>query len=166
MRSLVVYDSVFGNTELIAQEIARVLPPEKETPLVRVSEFDPTLLSAVELLIVGSPTRKFRPTEAIDNFVKAMPARKLAGVKIAAFDTRFSLEDIRSSAVRFVVRIGGYAAKQIAEQLMKKGGELILPPEGFLVVGEQGPLKPGELERAGQWAREISSPAKPAVGSP
>jgi hypothetical protein len=31
----------------------------------------------------------------------------------------------------------------------------VVPPEGFLVSGEQGPLKAGELERAVSWAKQI-----------
>jgi hypothetical protein len=50
---------------------------------------------------------------------------------------------------------GGYAANTIASTLKKKGGQLLVPPEGFLVTGEQGPLKEGELERAARWAGQI-----------
>jgi hypothetical protein len=38
---------------------------------------------------------------------------------------------------------------------VKKGGELIAPPEGFFVQGTEGPLKEGELERASDWAKQI-----------
>jgi hypothetical protein len=74
---------------------------------------------------------------------------------VAAFDTRLSLSDIESSALRFIVKTGGYAAKLIADSLKKIGGDLIIPPEGFLVKGEEGPLKEGELERAADWAKQI-----------
>ena len=50
---------------------------------------------------------------------------------------------------------GGYAASTIITALKKKGGNLLALPEGFLVTGEQGPLKEGELERAVAWARQI-----------
>jgi len=30
-----------------------------------------------------------------------------------------------------------------------------MPPEGFLVTGEKGPLKEGELERAADWAKLV-----------
>jgi hypothetical protein len=57
---------------------------------------------------------------------------------------------------RFVVKLFGYAAKPIADRLKKKGGELTIPPEGFLVKGTEGPLKEGELERAADWAKSLS----------
>ena len=52
-------------------------------------------------------------------------------------------------------RVFGYAAKPISEKLRRKGGELIVAPEGFFVKDVEGPLKEGELERAEAWAREI-----------
>jgi hypothetical protein len=38
---------------------------------------------------------------------------------------------------------------------VKKGGELVFPPEGFLVKKSEGPLKDGELERAAEWAKGL-----------
>ena len=48
-------------------------------------------------------------------------------------------------------------AKTIARQLQNKGGNLIIAPEGFLVTGEKGPLKDGELNRASLWVNKIIS---------
>ena len=69
--------------------------------------------------------------------------------------TSFSLSDIESSVLSTIVKIGGYAATSIANRLKKNGGNLRVPPEGFLVTGEEGPLKEGELERAADWAKTI-----------
>ena len=55
----------------------------------------------------------------------------------------------------FFVRLFGYAAKPIADRLQKRGGVLVVPPEGFYVEGTEGPLQEGELERASEWARRI-----------
>ena len=72
---------------------------------------------------------------------------------MAAFDTRIETSDIPSPVLRTFVKIGGYAARPIADRLKKKGGDLIASPEGFFVAGEKGPLKEGELERAAGWVR-------------
>jgi flavodoxin I len=113
------------------------------------------------LLIVGSPTRGFRPTEAITHFLKSIVPNSLAGVKITAFDTRIATADIKSTPLQFMVKIGGYAARPMADVLVKKGGLLITPPEGFFVEGKKGPLKAGELERAADWARRIQEQCQP-----
>ena len=47
------------------------------------------------------------------------------------------------------------SSESLAKQLQKKGGELVLPPEGFYVGGTEGPLLDGELERAGAWGKRI-----------
>jgi flavodoxin len=151
MNVLVIYDSVFGNTEKIAQAIAAALG----TQAVPISQADAGQLGSLDLLVVGSPTRGFRPTEGISKLINALPKKHLAGARVAAFDTRIVLETIDSKALRFLVDKGGYAASTIAKMLEKKGGQLAAPPEGFFVTGEQGPLKDGELERAAAWAGKL-----------
>ena len=74
---------------------------------------------------------------------------------LAAFDIRILLNTIDSAAFRFFVDKGGYAANAMAKALLKNGGNLRVLPEGFLVTGEQGPLKEGELERAAEWAKQL-----------
>jgi len=56
----------------------------------------------------------------------------------------------------------GYAAKPIADRLVRKRGSLASPPEGFLVGGSEGPLKEGELERAAEWASLALASQDPA----
>jgi flavodoxin len=151
VKTMVIYDSVFGNTEKIAQSVAAAL----QTTATPVTLVTAEQVRRLDLLIVGSPTRGFRPTEGISKFVGAFPKNHLANIRVAAFDTRIVLETINSKALRFLVDKGGYAAVTIAKTLEKKGGKLAARPEGFLVTGEQGPLKEGELERAAGWARKF-----------
>jgi len=154
LKTLLIYDSFFGNTEQIAYAIGNILSSQ-EGETIRVTKVTPRELLDLKLLVIGSPTRGFRPTEAITKFIKQLPENRLKGVTVATFDTRLSLSDIESSALRTIVRVGGYAANSIANKLRKKGGTLIVPPEGFLVTGEKGPLKEGELERAADWAKQL-----------
>jgi flavodoxin len=156
-KALVVYDSFFGNTERIAQSIGNALGRQENVGIVRVADVRPEQLTGLKLLIVGSPTRAFRPSPAIKKFLKSIPKNGLKGVKVAAFDTRVTDEEIDSAVfiLRIMVNIFGYAAKPIADRLVKKGGQLIAAPEGFFVQGMEGPLKEGELERASDWARQI-----------
>ena len=154
MKVLIVYDSVYGNTEKIAKAIGDAITSKAR--VLRVGEVKSSELKAFDLLIVGSPTRQFRPTAAINNLLKRISKNGLKGVKVAAFDTRFTISEIEESRVLpFFVRLFGYAAKPISDRLKKKGGELIIPPEGFFVEGVEGPLKEGELERAASWAKVI-----------
>jgi flavodoxin len=151
MNALVVYDSVFGNTEIVAQSIAAALGAQA----FPVGQMTAGQLRGLDLLVVGSPTRGFRPTEGIVKFLNGLSKDHLVGLRVAAFDTRIVLETIDSKALRFLVDKGGYAASTIAKTLEKKGGVLAAPPEGFFVTGEQGPLKDGEPERAAEWAGRL-----------
>jgi flavodoxin I len=144
MKALIVYDSVYGNTEKIARAIAEAITPSGEVKVLGAGEANPSELASIDLLIVGSPTHAGRPTPAIQDFLNKVP--KLQGIKVAAFDTRIPTK---------LVKVFGYAAGRIANNLKKKSGTLIASPEGFFVTGGQGPLKEGELERAAGWAKGI-----------
>ena len=146
MKALIVYDSVYGNTEKIARAIAEAITPSDEVKILRAGEANPSELASIDLLIVGSPTHGGRPTPAIQDLLNKVPKLSLQGINAAAFDTRFSTK---------LVRIFGYAAGKITGSLKTKGGTLIASPEGFFVKGSKGPLKEGELERAANWAKGI-----------
>jgi flavodoxin len=155
MKAMVVFDSFFGNTEKIARAIVETLTSEGDVQTLKVSDVKPEQLKGLDLLIVGSPTRAFRASPAINKFLKKIPAGDLKGIKVAGFDTRISLEDINSRALSFFVKIFGYAAEPISKKLEKKGGEAAAAPGGFIVKDTEGPLKDGELERAAAWAKRM-----------
>lgn len=159
MQVLVVYDSVYGNTERIAQAVGNVLGAHNEIRVRRVGDVKPTDLANLNLLMVGSPTQQFRATPAIKKFIGGIRRGELNRVQVAAFDTRLGMEDMPSRILPPFVKIFGYAAKPIADSLVSKGGRLVTPPEGFLVKGMEGPLKEGELERAATWAEHLLSGA-------
>jgi flavodoxin I len=142
MKALIVYDSVYGNTEKIARAIAEAITPSGEVKVLGAGEANPSELESTDLLIVGSPTHGGRPTPPVQDFLNKAP--KLQGINVAAFDTRSQAK---------LVGVFGYAAGRIARNLEKKDGNLIASPEGFFVTSTKGPLKEGELERAADWAK-------------
>lgn len=141
MNALVVYDSVYGNTEKIAQAIREAVSGQ----VLRAGQVNPADLKGFDLLIIGSPTHGGWYTPEIQSWLKALPA--LEGVSVAAFDTR--------TVSKIGALLFGFAAPRIAKSLERNGGKLLAPPEGFVVLGIQGPLKEGELERAAAWARQV-----------
>jgi flavodoxin len=155
MKASVVYDSFFGNTERVARAMGEALEPHGTVTVVRVSEVQPAQLTGLDYLIVGSPTRGFRPSPAIKKLIRSFSPHGLRGVGVAAFDTRIDMDDVDSRILPPLVKLFGYAAKPIAQGLQRKGGDLIVPPEGFYVVDTEGPMKAGELERAAEWAGRI-----------
>ena len=144
MKVLVVYDSVYGNTEKIAKAIGEAVAGDVQ--VARVSDISSAGMKPVDVLIVGSPTLGGRPTEPIQNFLAAVPSEAVKGVKVASFDTRYSGK---------FVKLFGFAAEKISQSLKEKGATPVPQLGEFIVTGKKGPLKEGELERAANWAKEI-----------
>jgi hypothetical protein len=169
MRSLVVYESWFGNTRLVAEEIAAGLAREGEVDVVSVDE-PLAPLEGVDLLVVGAPThvhglsgRRSReaavdqgghgePGIGVRGWIDSLPSGA-GGPRAAVFDTR---------AHKPVLLVGS-AARGIARRLRQRGYQLAAEPQSFFVEGTPGPLEEGELERASEWGRtlanEVMSPA-------
>ena len=154
MKALVIYDSVFGNTEKVAQAMGAALEARAEVSVLKVGDVTGEFWTGLDALIVGSPTRAFSPTPATKQLLAGIPRQGLQGVKVAAFDTRVDV-DQAPGILRVMVKLFGYAAEPLAAKLRKKGGQQALPPAGFFVEGTEGPLSERELERAASWAGQI-----------
>jgi flavodoxin len=144
MNTLVVYDSRFGNTKIIAEAIANAIP--SNVRVLHANEVMASELDNYDLLIVGAPTHGGRPSEPAGEMLSKIQKSALLGVRVAAFDTRIPSN---------WVKIFGFAAPRIAKKLSERGGTLVVEPEGFFVVDGEGPLAEGEVERAAAWAQEI-----------
>ena len=158
MKSLVVYDSQYGNTKKVAETIAGVLAQRGSCLAVHVAEVQPGDLAGIDTLVVGSPTQQLSATGGIKSWLDGLPAGSLNGVRGAAFDTRFTQQKIDEIKIlAFFVSIFGYGAKPIARRLAKKGAQIIAEPVGFYVADTEGPLLDQELERAGAWAAALET---------
>jgi hypothetical protein len=162
MRALVVFESLWGNTELVARAIAEEL--EKRMAVELVSSDDaPDSVDGYDLVVVGGPTHAFSMTRpgtregARDkNGAPHVPKRGIrewlatlrpptASVATAAFDTRIDSP-----------RLPGSAAKAARHELRSLGFDVSAKAKTFHVHGYEGPLVDGELQRAAQWAGMLS----------
>jgi flavodoxin I len=146
MKILVVYDTLYGNTEKIARVIADAVGKSGEVKVLRVGEARPEDLAGVELLFVGSPTQGGQATKAMQALLDKVPAGSLKNVRVAPFDTRMKTK---------LLKVFGYAAGRIEAALKEKGGTLAASPGMFLIKGSKGPLEDGEEARAVEWARGV-----------
>lgn len=168
-RALVVYESMYGNTEKIARAIwdgLRVSLPADVVPAYQA----PTVLPAdVTLLVVGGPTHAFsmsRPStrqEARNQADVVMPIEVgirewLAALvedsasnsggrlpRVATFDTRIAK----------VRRLPGSAARSAAKLLRHHGFQLLTGSASFFVDESTGPIREPEIERARRWGEEL-----------
>jgi flavodoxin len=142
MKTLVVFDSNFGNTQRVADCIANQFSGDVHS--INVNHIKESDLSGVELLIVGSPINAWNPTKKIRNFLSHL-GTAVKGIRGAAFDTRVNSF------------LSGNAAKKIARSMENSGIRMIAEPAGFFVEDNEGPLKHGELKRAEAWVQSIKA---------
>jgi len=168
MRALVVYESMYGNTHLVADAIGAGLGEIVSTDVVSVHDADPERVNSAVLLVVGGPThahgmsREGTRQAAADAIAK--PDVELTLDPDAAGDGvrewLESLEHLSCSAAAFDTRVdmspilSGRASKGIAKQLRHHGCELLTEPESFLVTKETH-LEPDQASRAREWGREL-----------
>jgi flavodoxin len=155
MKSLVIFDSVYGNTEKIAQAINQALKSKGDAGIISIKQIKTDELVDLDLLVVGSPTQAFNPLPAVTKWLKSLPKGCLEGMRVAAFDTRMDIKKVDNKFLTIMTGIFGYASPSIAKLLVKKGGTQALSPEGFIVEESEGPLRTGELERAGAWGEKL-----------
>ncbi len=151
MKTLIVYDSVFGNTAKLAESVAKALNGKA----VKVSECTESDLKSLDMLILGSPTRMFKPMPSMKASIKDLPEGTLKGVKVAAFDTRFAAKESGGRLLNFLASKFGYAAEKLLKGLEKKGGTVAGEPIGFFVSGNEGPVVKDEEKRAATWAKSL-----------
>lgn len=165
MRSLVVYESMFGNTRAVAEAVAEGLRRHGDVELVEVGDA-PDAVEDVELLVIGAPTHAFgmsRPTTRDDAAQRARAVgtslvsrregvrewvarvRLPAPIGLAVFDTKVARP-----------RLPGSAAKGIVKLLRGAPVDLLAVPRHFLVVDTLGPLVDGETERAREWGTALA----------
>jgi flavodoxin len=146
MKVLIVYESMYGNTERIARAIGTALAAWSSVKVQAIGEID-RLPGDVDVLVVGGPTYAHGVEAAMKDFLDRIPDGSLDGVMAAAFDTRVNWPKILSGA----------ASRGIAEWLERKGARLLLPPESFVVKDKDGPLIEGEEARAMTWSHQLGS---------
>jgi flavodoxin len=155
MKTLIVYDSLYGNTQHIAQAIAATLGEGGLAPMVAAQDLGILDVTDLDLLVVGGPTQRHGISPELRAVLDAVPAGALGGVAAAAFDTR----------LRAARLLTGSAASRIARTLEQKGARLVLPPESFLVTHRDGPLVEDEATRACGWAARVRAASLPTARS-
>lgn len=162
MQVVVVFETLWGNTEQVAREVAAGIGAHRTEVVDAVSA--PEQLDAdVDLLVVGGPTHAFSmsttstreaarqqgavhiPSRGIREWIEVHPSAERA-VLVATFDTRVTTP-----------RLPGSAAKKAMKRLVALGFRPAAKPETFGVHGYAGPVTDGELERARRWGQELAA---------
>ena len=175
MRALVVYESLYGNTHIIANSIAEGLRDKAcDVTVVPVNRATAELVRETDLLVVGGPTHMHGMSSTSSRRMAVDAARKpgsgltlepvaLApglrewlhgigpghGLAAAAFDTRFEGPAVFT----------GRASSGIAHRLLRHGYRLVVSPESFL-ISKQNALLRSEANRAQAWGAALAFAAQ------
>ncbi|KGE73191.1 flavodoxin family protein [Spirochaeta lutea] len=151
MNLVIVYDSVFGNTKELAQTMGAAAASHSTVVVKHRGEVTSQDISQADMVVVASPTRAFNPTPELKEFLKDMAPGSLTGKRVAAWDTRVDVAKVNSKLLSGMVSLFGYAAPKLLTILKKKGGTAAAEAEGFFVEDKEGPVMPGEAQRAEAW---------------
>ncbi len=154
MKVLIIYDSLYGNTKKVAETILATFSTGFSLKLRAVGEVTTTDLDDLDLCIIGSPTQGGRPTEKMQQFLQQLPPKIFNGVKVALFDTRMD-EQKQSLGLKLLMKTIGFAAPKMVAVVKKNGGNIMLPPQGFIVTAKEGPLADGESHSIKQWTKQL-----------
>ena len=174
MRAVVVYESMYGNTHLIADAVGAGLRTACEVRVLPVSQARPEVIAGADLVVVGGPTHLHGMSRTSTRKAAVKAADKPVGgltvepdalgpglrdwfgwlgrypVRAAAFDTR----------VHGPAALTGRAAKGVARLLREHGFDVVAEPESFLVT-KQDRLEPQETARARDWGVRLAATVVP-----
>jgi hypothetical protein len=164
-KALVVYESMFGNTEQVAQAIAEGLATAMEVGVTDADNAPTQPAADVALLVVGGPTHAFsmtrrrtrdeafglgaanQPRSGIREWLGRLPRSDRGNLTVAVFDTR----------VGKARHLPGSAAKAAASVLKRHGYGDPHARVSFYVHDVPGPLGAGELDRARAWGEQLAA---------
>jgi hypothetical protein len=165
MRALVVFESMFGNTQRVAEAIAEGLNAELPTEVVEVAHAPSAIGLEVRLVVVGGPTHAFgmsrpRTREAATQQGSGVVGSTAVGIREWLADV--TIDRTWTAAATFDTRIRkplvpGSAARGAQRLLRRHGVPILAPAESFAVTDTTGPLADGELDRARRWGARLGA---------
>ncbi|EFC80423.1 flavodoxin family protein [Parafrankia sp. EUN1f] len=170
MAILIVTESYFGNTLMIARSIAAGLARVAGAESVTVVGPDRAAAGTpadLKLLVVGAPTHGFsmpRQQSRRQAVEKGAVAGEEPGAGVREWIERIALRpDLRVVSFDTSVKMRfqpGTASKAIFRALRKRGFRYSERGPSFYVTGTEGPLVDGEVERAERWGAQLGRSLK------
>jgi len=137
-KALVVYDSVFGNTEKTARALARGIQRHCKVDCLNIKDAEVAKLPRYGLIAVGAPTQAFSAHKPMKDFLSKLEGgTSLQGTLGFAFETKIDS------------RLSGSAAKYIEKKLEEFGLRIVRTRASAIVSGgtRNNVLREGEEAR-------------------
>lgn len=167
MRTLIVYESLYGTNRTIAEAICAGLGASATITLVDAESAPCTIDDQVDLLVVGGPNHQFglpRPATRADAATQRDGARPpaerglrewLADLRLARTGQPAAVWDTRMASPRFLDTVD-HSARTITKQLRRAGARLLTDAEHFYSADGKGALVEGEQDRARAWGAQLA----------
>lgn len=137
---IIVYDSWFGNTQVVAETIGKGINEIEKNPVVikKIKDISPNDVLDYDIILIGSPNHMGGPTRKVKKFIDNLGKLKIDNKQIAVFDTY----------VRKNVHIGK-TVRKMEIRISEKLSDLKILADGLSiqVKGVRGPLEKGELSK-------------------
>lgn len=147
-RVIVIYESKYGNTKLVAETIAEGIrgvegveasvKDIKNTDLSQIGEFD--------AILIGSPNHIGRAAKGIREFIDNLGELNLEGKWAAAFDTYLG-NDFEKAVKKM--------EKQISEKVPNL--KLAAPGLSIRVNRMKGPIAEGEISKCKEFGNKVAT---------
>jgi len=168
MKAIVVYESMYGKTHLVADAIGAGLGTVFDVSVVPVSQASPAVLADADLVVVGGPTHAHGMSHDATRRAAVEAAEKPgSGLEIdpdaegpGLRDWFDRLDHLSTRAAAFDTRMDGpgaftgHASKGIAKRLRHHGCTLVAEPMSFLVTKENH-LVDNEVAHARDWGAQL-----------
>ena len=163
-RALVIFESMWGNTEQVARAVADGLGETMAVDLVDVAQHPGPPDDEVDLVVAGGPTHAFSMTRAgtradardkgaRQGAVDAGLREWLADLPKGSHHAKFATFDTKVRGARL---LPGSAARSADREAHRHGYDDVTHPESFWVKDMAGPLVEGEAARARSWGRDLA----------
>jgi len=148
---IVVYESKYGNTKLVAETIIEGIKEVKgiETVLSEVKKVDLNQIANYDTILIGSPNHIGGPTRGIKKFIDKLEKLNLGEKWFAVFDTYLG-KDFEK------------AVKKMEKRINEKvpGLKQIAPGLSIKVQGMKGPVLKEELPKCKEFGNKIATQIK------
>jgi len=149
MKGLVVYDSVYGNTKMVADAIAEQIRAEGHEAVVQSAKDGMPKKLDADFAFVGSPTRMARMTGPAKKFVKKLSKSSWGSKPVCLFDT------IMPGVLEQKGRWSGTAAEKLHELAREKGLNAHSPVLHTTVTALKGPLEKDAADKAKAYVKDF-----------
>ena len=149
-KALIVYESKYGNTRLVAEKIAEGMSQvsEIEIELVELKDVNLNQVDEFDTILIGSPNHVGSPTRGIRKFIDKLGKSKTENKKVAVFDTYIG-KDFEKAVKKMEKQIGAKVPGLI----------LVAPGLSIRVDGMKGPVTDGELPKCEEFGIRLANKA-------